>query len=599
MEPKSLHIAMRKAIEQFGIDVLTENRLVNILLDYGAYSDIPAAKTIIQAMITGGYCQKILDLGKQKRSFLSSLFNSDFTVSKPEGDDWHNKLESFAAIISKQNGFQRPLVNYVVECMVYGLDWTVSTPDTPQSPSAITKQQKLHSPQPRKLNSHNSSGINTNKTNTISYKNISDTQFLIMKVFPKNAEIFIDGKQQYVNDGVMAVELSIGSHSYEVKAESHTPETGTVIISNSDKTSLEIILNNAPNIVNLSVSCSDSDAEIIINDTIYGKGKWCGLVKEGVYEIEIRKYRFYSQKQTVDLRGLQQKDVLFTTLEPICGNLKINVQPYGSKIIINGENKGTTPLLVPHIQVGERSLTIQSPEGTEYSTIVEVKENMVTDVNHIIPSLFFDDYSKVRLGDYYYEDGTLSHEIALGKKMVGMVFNLNTSDEEKKNGWTHGQIIALEDAKVLKKDCMSWGIVNNSILKLAVKNPGGIVNGKDTGYLISHLECVENNPDFKPFIIASQYDVQLPTGETSGWYLPCIAQWRTIYENFHSQWQKYWRFLKITGRGGITVYATSSVYDRDNAWKYAMGYAEDYLDHAYQKESLKADWGTVRAVAAF
>ena len=362
---------------------------------------------------------------------------------------------------------------------------------------------------------------------------------------------------------------------------------------------MEIILNNAPNVVNLSVSCSDSDAEIIINDTIYGKGKWCGLVKEGVYEIEIRKYRFYSQKQTVDLRGLQQKDVLFTTLEPICGNLKINVQPYGSKIIINGENKGTTPLLVPHIQVGERSLTIQSPEGTEYSTIVEVKENMVTDVNHIIPSLFFDDYSKVRLGDYYYEDGTLSHEIALGKKMVGMVFNLNTSDEEKKNGWTHGQIIALEDAKVLKKDCMSWGIVNNSILKLAVKNPGGIVNGKDTGYLISHLECVENNPDFKPFIIASQYDVQLPTGETSGWYLPCIAQWRTIYENFHSQWQKYWRFLKITGRGGITVYATSSVYDRDNAWKYAMGYAEDYLDHAYQKESLKADWGTVRAVAAF
>ena len=221
------------------------------------------------------------------------------------------------------------------------------------------------------------------------------------------------------------------------------------------------------------------------------------------------------------------------------------------------------------------------------------------DVFSLDTSLFFDDYSKVRLGDYYYEDGTLSHEIALGKKMVGMVFNLNTSDEEKKNGWTHGQIIALEDAKVLKKDCMSWGIVNNSILKLAVKNPGGIVNGKDTGYLISHLECVENNPDFKPFIIASQYDVQLPTGETSGWYLPCIAQWRTIYENFHSQWQKYWRFLKITGRGGITVYATSSVYDRDNAWKYAMGYAEDYLDHAYQKESLKADWGTVRAVAAF
>ena len=98
MQTLALHTALRQAVEQFGIDVLTENRLVNILLDYGAYSDIPAAKTIIQAMITGGYCQKILDLGKQKRSFLSSLFNSDFTVSKPEGDDWHNKLESFRLI---------------------------------------------------------------------------------------------------------------------------------------------------------------------------------------------------------------------------------------------------------------------------------------------------------------------------------------------------------------------------------------------------------------------------------------------------------------------------------------------------------------------
>ena len=98
MSTVALHTALRQAVEQFGIDVLTENRLVNILLDYGAYSDIPAAKTIIQAMITGGYCQKILDLGKQKRSFFSSLFNSDDTISKPEGDEWRNKIESYSAV---------------------------------------------------------------------------------------------------------------------------------------------------------------------------------------------------------------------------------------------------------------------------------------------------------------------------------------------------------------------------------------------------------------------------------------------------------------------------------------------------------------------
>ena len=52
MEVKSLHIAMREAIEQFGFDVLTEGRLVNILLDYGAYSDVPASKTILLLLIS-------------------------------------------------------------------------------------------------------------------------------------------------------------------------------------------------------------------------------------------------------------------------------------------------------------------------------------------------------------------------------------------------------------------------------------------------------------------------------------------------------------------------------------------------------------------
>lgn len=58
MNNKSLHIAIKEAISQFGIDVLTESRLVSILLDYGAYSDIPASKTIIQAMVSGAMAKR-------------------------------------------------------------------------------------------------------------------------------------------------------------------------------------------------------------------------------------------------------------------------------------------------------------------------------------------------------------------------------------------------------------------------------------------------------------------------------------------------------------------------------------------------------------
>ena len=274
MKPKSLHIAMREAIELFGVDVLTENRLVNILLDYGAYSDIPAAKTIIQAMIADGYIQKILDLGKQKRSFFSSLFNSDDTISKPEGQEWRNKLESYSATIGKKNGFQQPPVDYVVECVVYGLGWIDDTPDAPQTQPAPSKQQNSHSPQPKQVNHGTTSGTNTNKTNSVSYQNIVDSQFLVMTVKPVNAIVYVDDHQQYVSNGIMAVELPVGTHSYEVIADDYETQKGTVKITSNFKYNLDVELKLKQKTIRFSVETGDADAEIYINGISYGKGKW-------------------------------------------------------------------------------------------------------------------------------------------------------------------------------------------------------------------------------------------------------------------------------------------------------------------------------------
>jgi hypothetical protein len=599
MEPKSLHIAMREAIEQFGVDVLTENRLINILLDFGAYSDIPAAKTIIQAIIAGGYSQKILDLGKQKRSFLSSLFNSEDTISKPEGDEWRNKLESYSAVVTKQNGFQRPLVDYVVECVVYGLDWIDYTPETPKQQNVASKQPQTLGPQPKQVNGGTTSGTNTNKTNSVSYQNIVDSQFLVMKVKPANAIVYVDDHQQYVSNGMMAVELPVGTHSYEVRADDYETQKGSVKITSKFKYNLDVELKLKQKNIKLSVETGDSDAEIFINGISYGRGKWEGLVEEGTYEIEGRKHRYYPQTKTITLQGIDKQDVFIPSLIAKTGNLKVNVQPYGSKIIINGSNEGTTPLLVQNIVIGDRKLTIKTSEGTEYTTTVEVRENQVTEVNHIIPSLFLDDYSQVRLHDYFYEDGTFSHKYAEGKLLVGMVFSLETSKEEKDHGWTHGQIVATRNAFNSSKNISSWGIPTDEILKYAVKNGNGFTRGRDTGYLISHLDSVVNNPEFVPFIIAAQYDAPLPYGKTSGWYLPCLAQWKAMYDNTHSRWSEIWHFLELTGTRGIGEYATSTAYDRTKAWKYRMGMAEEHIDKAYQLQDVSSGWGTVRAVAAF
>ena len=396
----------------------------------------------------------------------------------------------------------------------------------------------------------------------------------------------------------MAVELPVGSHTYEVRASSYETATGTVTIGSQFKSKLDVALKLMHKTIKLTVEASDSDAEIYLNGTCYGKGKWEGLVKEGTYEIEGRKHRYYPQKKTVTLQGKEQEDVFIPSLVPICGSLKVNVQPYGSAIIINGVKKGSTPLLVNKVVIGERRLTIKTDEGTEYSTTVEVRENQTTEVNHIIPSLFLEDYSQVRIGDYFYEDGTFSHVLANGKVFVGIVFSLDTSDEEKAHGWTHGQIVATKNAyNSIKNKTSSWGIPNDTILRHAISKPNSW--NRDTGYLMSHLDCVENNPEFLPFLIAARHNEPLPFGKTSGWYLPSVVQWRTLYKNTHNRWEEIWRVLKITGTSGSQKYATSTIYDRTKAWKFEMGLTKDLLDLAFKAEDIQSGWGIVRAVASF
>ena len=600
MEAKSLHLAFRQAINQFGMGILTESRLTNILLDYRAYADVPAAKTIIQAMVAGGYGQKIIDLGKQKRSFLASLMKSNPSFGKPEGDEWINKLKSFSSIISKQNGFQQPLVDYVIGCMVYGLDWIDDAPEIPQAnkPAQDMPHDIPLGPQPINTEAGRTTGTNTNKTNSVSYQNVTNSQFLLMKVSPKYAEVYVDGKQQYVSNGMMAVELPVGTHTYEVRASSYETETGTVNIGSQFKSKLDVALKLKHKTIKLTVEASDSDAEIYINGTCYGKGKWEGLVKEGTYEIEGQKHRYYSQKKTVQLQGKEQEDVFIPSLVAICGSLKVNVQPYGSAIIINGVKKGSTPLLVNKVIIGERRVTIKTDEGTEYSTTVEIRENQTTEINHIIPSLFLEDYSQVRIGDYFYEDGSFSHEMVKGKTFVGIVFSLDTSDEEKAHGWTHGQIVATKNAyNSIKNNTSSWGIPNDIILQHAISKPNSW--NRDTGYLISHLDCVVNNPEFVPFLIAARHNEPLPFGKTSGWYLPGVVQWRTLYKNTHRRWEEIWRVLQITGKSGSQKYATSTICDRTRAWKFEMGLTKDLLDLAFKAEDIQLGWGIVRPVASF
>lgn len=599
----SLNNAIKKAVLQFGADILTDRRFLNILSDFGAFKSVPATKTIMKNMIENGYCKKIYDLGKKKKLF-PFFSKGSFEIEKPEGNEWKVKITSLTTSISKQNGFEEVLVVYVVDCIIYGLGWSDKEPEEIQIYKQSQPQMKKADNYVESKHSHpnlSSSSTGSNMSDAISYEKIEESQFIVLNVKPSNAEVFIDGIQQSVYNGVMATELKVGEHDYEVKAESYKKQSGTFEISADEKTVLDIQLELDNNTLKLHIQAEDTDAEIWVNGKCCGIGNWVGLYNKDTIEVECIKPRFYPYKHSRKFGANKNEFIHIPALKPICGNIKVNVQPYGSEIFINGENQGTTPLLVTNVQIGERTIRVKSSEGSEYYGTVDVKEGQVTTINHIIPSLFIYDYSKVRIGDFFYEDGTFSHEKANGKKVVGIVFSLETSEEEKKYGWTHGQIVALNDAQWTGTKMSSWGIPSNEILQYAVLNPVQCFSSQEKGYEISHLESVINNEEYAPFYIASQYSAKLPHGTSSGWYLPSIIQWKTLYENTHYDWETLWKYLKLIEIGGLKNFATASILDNKQAWTFTMGYAENFKHNAYSAKDIRSSWRTisVRSVAAF
>ena len=108
-----LHEATYKAIKDIGTSCLVRS-LPNVVADYSGYDDIPATKQILKEFVSMGYGTKVFEL---------------YTNKLP----WQKKMQSFASEFANKTGFKEDLVNYVFECIEFGLGWIKDEPSYSQS----------------------------------------------------------------------------------------------------------------------------------------------------------------------------------------------------------------------------------------------------------------------------------------------------------------------------------------------------------------------------------------------------------------------------------------------------------------------------------
>lgn len=115
----TLQEALKKAINEFGKDVLIEPRLLNILNDYHGFDEMPAARTILKTMLSDGcICQIVsnVDLSKTQISRISTRLNRLFGYDVALVEQLINYLSS-----AKRSCFLNLSTKVTDEDLAYGI----------------------------------------------------------------------------------------------------------------------------------------------------------------------------------------------------------------------------------------------------------------------------------------------------------------------------------------------------------------------------------------------------------------------------------------------------------------------------------------------
>ena len=194
----------------------------------------------------------------------------------------------------------------------------------------------------------------------------------VFNIKPSNAMLLIDGQIADGSGGAYTLSLPYGTHYYTVKLSDFALTNQLVKI---DKTAKNINVDLTEFFAKVDISCKTEDAELLINNEQKGVGKWGGMMIPGKYIIVAQKNGCHSQTRQIELKDNDTTRVDFSALKTITGSLRVDYEPAGADVLLNGKKVGVTPLTIKDLPVGNYHLEVWKEYYVKEFASVKIAED--------------------------------------------------------------------------------------------------------------------------------------------------------------------------------------------------------------------------------
>ena len=167
-------------------------------------------------------------------------------------------------------------------------------------------------------------------------------------------------------------ELDAGEYQVLIQQSKYKDYTTTVTIDGGKTSSLKVSL--VPNFVQVTLT-TQSGADILIDGTKLGTSSYSGTLELGDYTIETRLASHKSAYTQVSLSPASAgKTIALNNPVPIYGSLMIDGLPMLATLYVDGQNKGTAPLIIDELLIGSHKVRIEKDGYEEQETTIQITE---------------------------------------------------------------------------------------------------------------------------------------------------------------------------------------------------------------------------------